>query len=171
MTEILIRPERPADHAGIGRLLEAAFGGPVERDLVVQLRAEGMLGLALVAEDAVGALLGMIAFPPLTLSGEGTAPKAVGLAPLTVRPDSQKRGIGSRLARAGLARCRAAGIELAIVLGEPTYYRRFGFSVEAARCLASPYAGEYCMALALRPGALGAGRWRVAYPAPFAALG
>ncbi len=135
-----------------------------------RLRAEGSLGLALVAEHPAEGLLGMVAFPPLVLEGEaGVAPKAVALAPLAVRPGAQRRGLGSRLVREGLVACRADDVALAIVLGEPAYYARFGFSLAAARFLASPYAGPYFMALALRPEGEG-GSWRVIHPAPFAAL-
>ena len=53
-------------------------------------------------------------------------------------------------------------------LGEPDYYRRFGFSVEAAGAFASPYAGPYFQALMLAPDAPKAGR--VSYPAAFDGL-
>jgi putative acetyltransferase len=169
LMEPRIRPARAGEDAAIGGLLELAFGGRAERRLVERLRAEGNLGLVLVAVDEAQTLLGVIAFPPLALEGEGATPSAVALAPLAVLPAMQRRGIGSRLVRAGLAACREAGAGLAIVVGDPAYYGRFGFSAEAARDLASPYAGPHFQALALRAGALGARR-RVTYPAPFAAL-
>jgi len=171
LSEIAIRVEQPSDAPAVAALLEEAFVGPTERDLVARLRDEGSLGLCLLAEDPAEGLLGMVAFPPLVLEGAvGVAPKAVALAPLAVRPDAQRRGLGSRLVREGLARWRADDVALAIVLGEPVYYARFGFSVAAARNLISPYAGPYFMALALQPEGV-SGSWRVVYPAPFAALG
>jgi putative acetyltransferase len=62
---------------------------------------------------------------------------------------------------------RDEGEDLAVVLGHPAYYPRFGFSSLLAKLLDAPYAGEAFMALELRPGVLAALRWRVAYPRAF----
>jgi putative acetyltransferase len=83
-----------------------------------------------------------------------------------VRPDRQRRGIGGALIRAGLDRARGEGWEAVIVLGDPAYYPRFGFSAAQACHLAAPFSGEAFMALALRPGALD-GVGRVVYPPAF----
>ena len=76
------------------------------------------------------------------------------------RPRSGRRAAGipgiaesaSALIEGALAIAQASGEELLFVLGEPDYYRRFGFSAEAAAPFASPYAGPYFMALALAAG-------------------
>jgi putative acetyltransferase len=54
-----------------------------------------------------------------------------------------------------------------LVLGDPTFYERFGSSVELARWLQSPYSGDYWMALELVPGALDGVRGIVRYPEAF----
>lgn len=64
-------------------------------------------------------------------------------------PERQGRGIGSALIREGLARAEAGGWRGVFGLGEPAYYRRFGFDAEAARGFASPYAGPFLMVLPL----------------------
>jgi putative acetyltransferase len=51
----------------------------------------------------------------------------VGLAPLAVCPSHQHKGIGSALVREGLLACRKRGLGFVVVLGEPAYYKRFGF--------------------------------------------
>jgi putative acetyltransferase len=90
-----------------------------------------------------------------------------GLAPVAVSPAEQSRGVGAALCRAGIEAVRALGADAVVVLGHPAYYPRFGFSAEAAKPLASPYAGSPAfMALALKPGALASTR-RVDYPAAF----
>jgi len=86
---------------------------------------------------------------------------------VAVAPEAQGRGIGAALCRAGIEAVRALGVEAVVVLGHPDYYPRFGFSAEAARRLASPYAGSPAfMALELAPGALAA-PLKVDYPAAF----
>lgn len=162
--ETAIRPERPDDAPGVGELLDAAFGGPAESRLVERLRANGDLVLTLVATDAA-AIAGYIAWPRLWIETAQQRLPAVGLAPLAVAPQRQRRGIGSALTREGLAQLRARGESLAFVLGDPVYYRRFGFTVEAASGYVSKYAGAHFMALKLSDVSPSAGRVR--YPAAF----
>ncbi len=52
------------------------------------------------------------------------------LAPLGVLPSHQKQGLGSSLVKSGLEKMRAKGIGQVFVLGDPGYYRRFGFLPE-----------------------------------------
>lgn len=153
----LIRDEGPRDAAAITAVLGAAFGQPAEAELVAALRAAGALSLSLVAEAPDGALVGHIAFSPVTLDGAG-ADRLLGLAPLAVLPAWQGRGLGSALVEAGLARVRAAGFDLVFVLGEPAYYRRFGFRPAADLGIAWEHEvpAEALMARELRSGA-GAG--------------
>jgi putative acetyltransferase len=90
----------------------------------------------------------------------------VGLAPTGVAPEHQRRGIGSALIRAGIARLKDDGEPLMFVVGDPQYYRRFGF--EVVNGFVSPYAGPYFQTLKLAPDAPDSGR--VVYPSPFADL-
>lgn len=124
-----IRPENPADSAGIHQLVEAAFA-PVElsdhteQHIVDALRAAGALTVSLVAEDN-NTLVGHVATSPVILgtSAEG-AHGWHGIGPVAVAPQRQGEGIGSALMEAALARLRDAG---AVVPGDPAYYNRFGF--------------------------------------------
>ena len=161
----VIRLERPGDAPRVRALLEAAFGGTAEADLVDRLRGGGDLVQSLVAEH--GGVAGYVAFPRLTLDlGERSVP-VIGLAPVAVAPDRQHQGTGSALIRAGLARMKDRGERLVFVLGEPAYYGRFGFEVMPG--FASPYAGRYFQTLKLAPDAPLSGT--VSYPKPFAELG
>ena len=54
-----------------------------------------------------------------------------------------------------------------VVLGEPTYYSRFGFSQERAKRLRGPYSGEALMALELSQGVLKNGTGDLNYPDAF----
>lgn len=165
---IEISDEAPGQQEAIGDLHRAAFGGDFEARLVRRLQRGALVAASLVATDG-GKVVGHILFSDLAVEVDGRPVAAVSLAPLAVLPERQRSGIGTRLVQAGLeslrARQRAAAV---IVLGEPGYYQRFGFSAELARKLASPYAGEACMALELLPGALAGHAGRVTYPAAFA---
>lgn len=132
LAEVLIRPEQAGDAAAIRAVIEAAFGQAAEAVLVERLRAAGALAPALVALEG-NVPVGHVAFSPVTL--DGAAARALGLAPLAVRPDRQRAGIGSALVRAGLAACQAHGAAWVCLVGEPTYYARFGFVPAAAHGL------------------------------------
>jgi putative acetyltransferase len=84
-----------------------------------------------------------------------------------VRPERQGRGIGSALIRRGLELCRERGRSIVVVVGDPAYYRRFGFSPEAARNLRAPFSGEAFMAMELVPGSLTGVVGTVKYPDAF----
>lgn len=166
---VAIRPEAPGDAAAIDALLRAAFGGDWEAALVGRLRAADALPLALVAESPVGEVVGHVAFSPLPIATGAEPVAALALAPLAVRPDCQRRGVGTHLVTEALDRLRAAGAPLVVVLGDPAYYGRFGFRADAAAGIRCPYAGPALQALALD----GRGRERVvgdaAYHPAFAA--
>ena len=124
--KLAIRPERPADIPGIRAVNERAFGQPDEAALVDAVRARGERRISLVAVVAER-LVGHVLFTPVTIQGPDCVHEAVGLAPMAVDPDYQRRGIGSRLVVQGLDRCRESGYRIAVVLGHPSYYPRFGF--------------------------------------------
>jgi putative acetyltransferase len=158
----LVRPARAGDAAAIHAVVAAAFEREDEARIVDEVRAAGEALVELVAEQG-GEIVGHVLFNRMTAPGRAIA----GLAPLSVRPGLQRRGIGEALTRAGLEALRALGVEAVVVVGHPDYYPRFGFSPEAAARLASPYAGSPAfMALELTPGAL-AEALEVGYPAAF----
>jgi putative acetyltransferase len=159
----MIRYARAADHEAIARVVEAAFGQADEARLVERLRADEDALFELVAEEA-GAVVGHIMFSRLWAD---RYEMFAALAPLAVRPDLQRSGLGSALVRAGLESARDFGAHGVIVLGHPEYYLRFGFSAETAGKIAAPYAGSPSfMALALEDGAFD-GPLSVAYPDAF----
>lgn len=152
---IIIRREEPDDVAAIRVVNERAFGQPAEANLVDALRAHGKVTLSLVAEQNAQ-VVGHILFSLVTIEADNTVVAGVGLAPMAVLPEWQHRGIGSRLVEAGLAQCRAAGHERAVVLGHPEFYPRFGFIPASRYGLRSEYdvRDEVFMAMELCDGAM-----------------
>jgi putative acetyltransferase len=152
---MIVRREELQDIAAIRFVNEQAFGGSGEADAIDRLRARGAATLSLVAvidERVVGHLL----FTPVTIESPDRSWPGLGLAPLAVLPDYQRRGIGSALMDAGLEECRRLGCERIIVLGHPDYYPRFGFERASRYGVRFEFEApdEACMILALQPGAL-----------------
>ncbi|MEU8005213.1 N-acetyltransferase [Catellatospora sp. NPDC049111] len=127
---MLIRRETPADVDAIRSVTEAAFGPMYAPDpapepgLVDQLRADAgwLAQLSLVAE-VDGEVVGHVV---CTRGRVGDTP-ALGLGPLSVRPDHQRSGVGGALMHAVLGAADALGEPLVVLLGDPGYYGRFGF--------------------------------------------
>jgi putative acetyltransferase len=164
-----IRTEIPSDRAAIAAVHGEAFGRDDEPRLVDRLRAAGQTRLSLVAEQD-GTIVGHVLFSQMAIETDSQHLPALALAPVAVLPAWQRRGIGARLIERGVAECRALGHSIVIVLGNPRYYRRFGFSAQRARPLESPYAGDAFMALELVEGALDGVSGRAVYPPAFAEL-
>lgn len=141
-----IRVEENTDWAAVYALHEAAFGQRAEAELVRHLHEDGDLILSLMAYG--NEPVGHIAFSRLVIH-ENPHIRGCALAPLAVPPAFQGRGIGSDLVRRGLEWLKVQGYDLVLVLGDPNYYARFGFTTQLAGPLKTPYDGPYLQALAL----------------------
>jgi putative acetyltransferase len=145
-------------------VVAAAFGRADEALLVEKLRADCDVVLELAALEG-GAVAGHILFSGLHV--DPPSRRIAALAPLSVAPAWQNKGIGGALTREGLARCALLGIDAVAVLGDVDYYARFGFSLEAAEALQSVFSGPHYQAIELAPGALAGGAWRIGYARAF----
>lgn len=166
MAVMLIREETSADIDAIRAVNRAAFVRPNEGRLVDLLRSDGLITVSLVAvaEDRV---VGSVVFSHLPISTPTGAIDAVALAPVAVVPQHQRRGVGTALIKGGLRICKERGRAAAFVLGDPSYYARFGFLTEPAKSIASKYSGPAWQVLELTEGALHAVAGSVTYPAAF----
>ena len=165
-----MRAAEPRDEAAIRAVHISAFPTADEADLVEALGREGDAIISLVAERG-GEIIGHVLLSRMAVSGDGRGYRALGLAPLAVRPGARREGVGSALVRAALDRAAGTGEELVFVLGDPAYYGRFGFSAECAAPFASPYAGPHLMALRLRGDLPLPRRGRADHAPAFAELG
>jgi putative acetyltransferase len=161
------RSETAADRAAIFEVHRAAFPSDAEARLVDLLRAAGRATVSLVLE-VDGAVAGHVLFSPVTAAEGG---EGLGLGPVAIKPELQRRGLGGRLIEAGLALARASRYPYCVVLGEPEYYHRFGFRHARPLGLDNEYgADEPFMAMELRPGGLAGVRGLVKYAPEFAAV-
>ena len=167
MHGIFVRKETPEDLSVIRAINRAAFGQDAEADLVDTLRRNGAIILSLVAE-VNGEVVGHILFSPVTLSPP--SPRTIAaLAPMAVRPDMQRRGIGSALVQAGIEGCRALGYDALVLLGHPDFYPRFGFLPSVRFGFRSTYdvPDEVFMAMELKEGGLEGVKGTVLYREEF----
>lgn len=133
-----IRNEEKGDVDAIDAITTAAFlNAPhtdhTEQFIVRELRNSDALSISLVAEDQ-GKILGHVAISPVTVSDGSTG--WFGLGPISVSPNIQRSGIGSKLMRSVLESLKASGASGCVLLGDPAYYSRFGFKPES--CLVLP---------------------------------
>src|SRR5277367_6607130 len=129
---VLIRGETVADVESIESVTAAPFlnadhSSHTEQFIVNALRAAGALSISLVAH-VDGQLVGHVAMSPISISGH--AGRWYGLAPVSVLPEFQRRGVGTRLVTQAMAHLKRFDAEGCVVLGDPRYYGRFGFKAE-----------------------------------------
>jgi predicted N-acetyltransferase YhbS len=128
--------ETPADVAAREALLDSAFG-PARFLKTCQRLRDGYApapGLALVATDGDGALIGTLRLWPILAGGRD----ALLLGPLAVAASSRSLGIGRALIEESLDRARALGHRAVLLVGDAPYYARFGFERRFTERLTMP---------------------------------
>jgi putative acetyltransferase len=111
----------------IAAFRHAAHTSHTEHFIVNALRKSEHLSVSLVADDD-GVIIGHAAASPVTVSDGATG--WYGLGPVSVVPERQRQGVGSRLVVQALTTLRSLGAAGCVVLGEPGYYSRFGFHLK-----------------------------------------
>jgi len=150
VSEISIRNEKENDSERISEVITLAFeNDPIsdkrEAEIVRLMREDSALSLSLVAETK-DKIVGHIAFSKVTIDGEYI--DWYGLAPISIDPEFQSRGIGTQLVNEGIKRLTEMNAKGCVLLGEPDYYGRFGFKANAQLMLPGVPA-EYFQALPL----------------------
>jgi predicted N-acetyltransferase YhbS len=168
----LVENTEPPDQPLIEQLLDIAFG--IDRRVKTSYRLrEGNVpaeGLSLVVRDAEVAVAGAISFWPLAIGKAGTP--ALLLGPLVVHPQRQNLGVGLALMHEGLARAKARGHRLVILVGDAPYYARAGFQKlpEGKLILPGPVNLDRFLYVELAQGALSEARGLVLPPHRFAQI-
>lgn len=137
-----IRPEISADHEGVRNVTRAAFGQDTEATLVDALRSRhGNAAISWVATAETDQLVGHVLMTPAWIENADNERVIDGmaLAPVSVHPDCQKRGIGAALCKQAIQEARRREVPFIILLGHPDYYPRFGFEPGHHHGIHCPY--------------------------------
>ncbi|GAC16206.1 GNAT family N-acetyltransferase [Aliiglaciecola lipolytica] len=148
---IRIRKEHQSDVESIyavtvAAFLEAPHTDHTEQFIVNALRESGALSISLVAEEE-GNVVGHVALSHVTIS-DGTD-NWYGLGPISVLPNNQNKGIGSKLVNAAIQELMNIKAKGCVLLGDPNYYHRFGFKPREGLVL-KDVPPEYFQALLLQ---------------------
>jgi predicted N-acetyltransferase YhbS len=136
-TTMIIRPELSSDVAARESLLTKAFGAARFRKTSERLR-EGRLpadGLAFTATDAKGNVIGTVRLWHIIA---GSAGPSLLLGPLAVDAKARGRGLGTQLMNHAINTAKVMGYESILLVGDASYYGKFGFAVEHTRSLHLP---------------------------------
>ena len=163
--ETIIREATQPDLEQIYDLIHSAFQSEAESDLVRRLISDGQVLVNLLAESSV-CIVGSVVVSPIVMEPDiGLFCGAI--APLSVLPDQQSSGIGSKLMQAAISESKKIGIDALFLLGDPNYYRKFNFTVSKIK---NDYSVENFQELELTKGCLVDVDSRVKYSNAFSGL-
>ncbi|MEX2477811.1 MAG: N-acetyltransferase [Gracilimonas sp.] len=172
---LTIREEKPADHEAVESLIQRTFtlaehSGGDEHLLVKRLRKSTAFisELSLVAELG-NDLVGHILLTKVIIKSDESEFESLALAPVSVLPEFQNKGIGGKLIQAAHDQAREMGFTSLILLGHENYYPRFGYKPAHVFDISFPFDAppENCMVIELSPNSLKYISGEVVYPKEF----
>ena len=127
----MIREAQESDLEEVFNLIHSAFGNRAESDLVKQLISDGDVLINLLVESS-NIIIGNVVVSKITMEPD-IGLFCGGVAPVSVVPDQQSSGVGSKLMTAAINESKKMGIDALFLLGDPNYYKRFGFVVSTLK--------------------------------------
>ena len=127
----MIREAQESDLEEVFNLIHSAFGNRAESDLVKQLISDGDVLINLLVESS-NIIIGNVVVSKITMEPD-LGLFCGGVAPLSVLPDHQSSGVGSKLMTAAINESKKMGMDALFLLGDPNYYKRFGFVVSTLK--------------------------------------
>lgn len=159
---IQIRHERLADIDAREALLDASFGETRYRKSSERLRedrlpAEGLSFIAAEGRRVIGTAR-------LWDVSVGNGRRALLLGPVAVAEDCRSQGLGGAMVRRAIQAARKLGHDAIVLVGDPEYYNRFGFSGEKTQALwmPGPFERRRLLGRELTAGALDGARGMIA---------
>ncbi|AIW84109.1 acetyltransferase, GNAT family [Bacillus mycoides] len=141
---VTIRQEQKNDYRKTEEVVKEAFlneefSDKKEHELVKRIReCDAFIPeLSIVAVDEE--IVGHIMLSKITIEQDGTTVDSLALAPVSVAPSHQKKGIGGKLIGAALEKAKELGYGSVVVLGHPEYYPKFGFKKASEWNIKAPF--------------------------------
>ncbi|MGH1313795.1 GNAT family N-acetyltransferase [Bacillus toyonensis] len=172
---VTIRQEQKNDYRKTEEVVKEAFlneefSDKKEHELVKRIReCDAFIPeLSIVAVDKE--IVGHIMLSKITIEQGGTTVDSLALAPVSIAPSHQKKGIGGKLITAALEKAKELGYGSVVVLGHPEYYPKFGFERASQWNIKAPFEvpDEVFMAMELRENTLQGVEGIVQYSSAFA---
>lgn len=172
---VTIRQEQKNDYRKTEEVVKEAFlneefSDKKEHELVKRIReCDAFISeLSIVAVDEE--IVGHIMLSKITIEQDGTTVDSLALAPVSVAPSHQKKGIGGKLIGAALEKAKELGYGSVVVLGHPEYYPKFGFKKASEWNIKAPFEvpEEVFMVMELTENALEGVEGVVQYSSAFA---
>ena len=118
-----LAPEQASDRAAVEALVLAAFGPGRYAKTAERLRERARLTAGFVATED-GRVVGSVRLWSVAV-GETSA---LFLGPIAVAADSRSGGLGADLVAASVEEARRTGVGGVLLVGDPAYFERFGFT-------------------------------------------
>lgn len=172
---VTIEQECPSDFQHVENIITQAFYSEAMSDQTEHLLVNALRGsehfipeLSLVAKTKQK-IVGHILFTEVYLCEAEGKFKSLALAPVSVHPDFQKKGIGSKLINDGHSRAKELGYESVVLIGHEDYYPRFGYVQADLHQIRFPFEvpPQNAFVKALKKGVLKEISGVVEYPAAF----
>jgi predicted N-acetyltransferase YhbS len=163
--DIIIKQEQVKDYVSTEKVVKYAFAHAEysdknEHHLVSRLRNSNAFipELSLVAmEQDTNQIVGHILLSKIKIMNDNqVVAESLALAPVSVLPAYQNKGIGRQLILEALSKAKEMEEGSVIVLGHPEYYPKFGFKKASTWGIKSPFEvpDEAFMAIELRENSL-----------------
>lgn len=126
---MIIRTETEKDFKEVYKLNYEAFGNREDEAKLVERirRSEEFIPELSIVAEIENEIVGHLLLSKAVIENDEQLSTVIVLAPVAVKSDRQKQGIGSRMIEEGISRCRVLGFNIILLIGHPSYYPRFGF--------------------------------------------
>ncbi|NIK76649.1 putative N-acetyltransferase YhbS [Paenibacillus castaneae] len=177
--EITIRQERFDDYKTTEEVVKNAFANmefsdQAEHELVSRIRKSDTfipeLSLVAITKDSDSTeIVGHILLSTIKIINDNQSAESLALAPVSVLPHYQRKGIGRLLILEALRIAKELGYHSVVVLGHPQYYPKFGFKRASSWGIRAPFdvTDDVFMALELQENSLDKVSGVVEYPSVF----
>ena len=172
---ISVRQEESSDFEEVFKIIKEAFKNEpfsdfTEHFLVERLRKSKdfvpELSIVAILENEI---IGHILLTKVKINNIEESFHSLALAPVSVKPSFQNKGVGGQLILQAHAKAIELGYKSIILLGHEDYYPRFGYQKSSVFGIKLPYdvPDENCMAVELVENGLAGVNGLVEYPKEF----